>query len=100
MAEKRRRIYKIIVAAAILVYEQRLDGGEAHWEWPRWAECHDVQVVQRMVTDVGFRAAYLDGCQVGTKHLQTGELYLKPWTTYTTSATMLQAMSLRCPRNH
>jgi len=77
-----------------------MDGGHVHWEWPRWAECHDLEVVQKMVADLGLRAAFLDGCQVGARDPHNGLLYLKPWIIYTSSATMLKALSLRCSRDH
>lgn len=100
--KKIRKSKKIVKGARRLVKEQVGRGGHLGWEWPfpnkAW-EFHDVKEMIQELTKEGLCfVARLDGCQVGVRAPDTGNLMLKPWKIVTSSPEMQQALSLRC--NH
>lgn len=78
--------------------------GDFGWEWPKnnqgwqWPEVRDfLKEVYNKKPNL-FQTV-LHGCQVGVVN-EKNEPVKKPWTIYTTSRGMAEALNLTCPGNH
>ena len=83
-----------------LLRDQIQDGGDAHWEWPRYIEPWNWKIIKQTFKELGLECFDLDGCTVGTKDPKTGGLLLKRWTIASSSKKMRQRLHLRCDGLH
>ena len=99
LQEKRVKSLRIIRNALTLIKDQVLDGGDAHWEWPKECLGYKLPVVNEFFDEFGMYEAITNGCMVGLKGPK-GKPIAKPWKIMTTSKVMAKRMNLRCQGNH
>ena len=91
---KRKRSAKLIKNVVSLAELQLSLGGEIHWEHPLNALSWNLACVRKLTKQLHYTR--LDGCMVGARAADTGELTLKPWGILSSDILMHAALGIKC----
>ena len=78
----------------------RRHGSQVHWELSECCEAWNLSCVQAFLSQLGLQKVTCNGCCVGLRAHDTGDLMCKGWSIATTNSSLLRHLHLPCQRNH
>ena len=78
----------------------RRHGSQVHWELSERCEAWSLPCIQAFISQLGLRKVTCNGCCVGLRASDTGDLMCKGWSIATANTSLLRHLHLPCQRNH